>query len=59
MCRAVHIRASSVDRGVDHERSFVQKSVGPRLFEDISSVVNQDQIRRLDQREMKTLINIP
>lgn len=59
MCCTVHIRAGSVDRGVDHERGFVQKSVGPRLFEDISSVVNQDQIRRLDQREMETLINIP
>lgn len=58
MSCTVHIRTSGVDRGVDHERRSVQKSVGPGFFEDIASVIDQNQIGGLDQREVEALIKI-
>jgi hypothetical protein len=44
---AVDVRASGVDRRVDHERREVEASVGPAV-DDFSGLVDEDQVAGFD-----------
>ena len=49
MCGAEDIWARRVDRGVDHEGGGVEESHGPRFIKNISRMVDEDKIVRLDK----------
>ena len=55
--RAVRVGTSSVNRGVDHEGSFVEELVWARLGGLYGAmVVDEEEVARLDQREVLSLL---
>lgn len=52
---AVDIRPGSMNGGMYHERRHVQKAEWPRLLEHLAFVRDEQQIFRLDQREVHSL----
>lgn len=54
--RAEHVRASGVDRRVNHEGRGIEEPMWPRLIEDVARMVNEDKIGGLDEREVEALM---
>lgn len=55
---AEYVRARVMDRGVDKERGGVEQSHWPGLIEDVTGVVDEDEVGRLDEREVQALVMV-
>lgn len=54
--RAEDVRARGVDGGVDHEGCGVEQAQGPGLVLNRAGVVDEQQVLRLDEREVLALL---